>query len=161
MSIPLSFLNKLLCSCILFGLIACEAERRSGKGLVLPQGSVESGKASFVDLGCIQCHSIAGATTLDIDGESEPLLLLGGKVRKVKTYGELVTSIVNPNHIISPEYLKKVPKPVNVREFVTPMPSFNDEMTVAQLIDLVTYLDAQYEKALPEYVSHHHGNYAY
>ena len=41
------------------------------------------------------------------------------------------------------------------------MPSFNDEMTVAQLIDLVTFLDSHYEKMLPDYISQHHNYGAY
>ncbi len=151
-----------LCSLVfLLGLSACEPERTSGKGLVLPEGNVEDGRASFVDLGCIYCHSIPDVDTPGFDGESEPMLLLGGKVRKVKTYGELVTSIVNPEHIISPAYLEKVKSSEVEGELSSPMPSFNNEMTVSQLIDLVTFLDSHYEKLLPEYVSHRHGYGAY
>ncbi|MFT7460848.1 MAG: sulfur-oxidizing protein SoxX [Planctomycetota bacterium] len=147
-----------LCSLfLLFFMSACETERTSGKGLVLPEGSVESGKASFVDLGCTQCHSVAGVNSLKYEGETKPMLLLGGKVGKVKTYGELVTSVVNPDHVISPVYLKKLRSNESEGDITTPMPSFNDEMTVAQLIDLVTFLDAQYEILIPEYVSHRHG----
>ena len=43
----------------------------------------------------------------------------------------------------------------------TPMPPFDDEMTVAQLIDLVTFLDSHYEKMLPDYVSQRHNYGAY
>jgi mono/diheme cytochrome c family protein len=147
--ISLSGIFLLLC------MTACEPERQSGKGLVLPPGDIESGKATFVNLGCVQCHSVAGAEPLEYESETVPMLLLGGKVRKVKTYGELVTSIVNPEHIISKVYLDKIKSSETDGEVTTPMPTFNDEMTVAELIDLVTFLDSNYEKLLPEYVSHH------
>ena len=151
-----------LCNLFLLCIISgCENERTSGKGLVLPEGNVESGKASFIDLGCTQCHAVAGVDSSEYEGDEEPMLLLGGKIRKVKTYGELVTSITNPNHIISVEYLKKLEKPLKVNEIDTPMPSFNDTMTVSQLIDLITYLDAQYEILLPQYLSQRHGYGAY
>ena len=146
---------------LLFFMSACEPERTSGKGLVLPAGSVESGKATFVNLGCVRCHSVAGVESPEYDGESTILLLLGGKVHQVKTYGELVTSIVNPAHIISPAYLDKIQSSETEGEITTPMPSFNDEMTVAQLIDLVTFLDSSYEKMLPDYVSQRHMYGAY
>lgn len=150
-----NLLSTLSALFLLLSLAACEPERTSGQGMVLPLGDIESGKASFVNLGCIQCHSVAGVEPLEYESETVPLLLLGGKVRKVKTYGELVTSVVNPEHIISPAYLQKLEVSENEGEVSTPMPSFNDEMTVAQLIDLVTYLDSNYEKLLPDYVSHH------
>ena len=155
--------NIIIASCLFLLLLlsACEPERTSGKGLVLPVGSVESGKASFVDLGCVQCHNVAGVDTPEYEGESTVMLLLGGKVRQVKTYGELVTSITNPNHIISQHYLDSIKSSESEGEMTTPMPSFNDEMTVAQLIDLVTFLDSHYEKMLPDYVSHRHNYGAY
>jgi hypothetical protein len=36
---------------------------------------------------------------------------------------------------------------------LTPMPYRGEEMTVAELIDLVTFLNAQYEKLQPNYFS--------
>ncbi len=142
---------------LLLSMSACEPERASGRGLVLPKGSIESGKASFINLGCIQCHSVAGPEALEYEQDTVPMLLLGGKVHRVKTYGELVTSIINPEHIISQAYVNKMKSNEVEGQIPTPMPSFNDEMSVAQLIDLVTFLDSNYEKLLPEYVSRRHG----
>jgi len=153
-------LSILLGSLVLAG---CEPERTSGKGLVLPEGTVEDGRASFVNLGCVYCHSVPdveiGETPFEV--EPEPMLVVGGKVRKVKTYGELVTSIINPEHVVSPRYLEKLKSSEVEGEVSSPMPDFTNDMTVAQLIDLVTFLDAHYEKLLPEYVSHRHGYGAY
>ncbi len=161
MSVRRSCLVSLIALFLILVMSACENERTSGKGLVLPAGSIESGKATFVNLGCIQCHRVADVDIPEYDGDSKIMLLLGGKVRRVKTYGELVTSIINPNHVISPVYLNSIQSSENAGEISTPMPSFNDEMTVAQLIDLVTFLDAHYEKLLPDYVSQHHNYGAY
>ena len=142
-------------------LNACTPERTSGKGLVLPEGTVEDGKATFVNLGCVYCHSVANVELENVEGEPEPLLLLGGKVHKVKTYGELVTSIINPQHVVSPAYVDKMKAKQGDVEVESIMPTFNDEMTVSQLIDLVTFLDSHYEKLLPTYVSYRHGYGAY
>jgi L-cysteine S-thiosulfotransferase len=161
MSNSQSYIVTASCLFLLLLLSACEPERTSGKGLVLPVGNIESGKASFVDLGCVQCHSVAGVDIPEYEGESTVMLLLGGKVRRVKTYGELVTSIINPNHILSQNYLDSINSSESEGEITTPMPSFNDEMTVAQLIDLVTFLDSHYEKMMPDYVSQHHNYGAY
>jgi len=72
-------------------------------------------------------------------------------VYRVKTYGDLVTSISNPDHIISPQYLG----PLNEDEPGTlnsPMPDLTQSMTVAELIDLVTFLNSRYRlKAQPDY----------
>ena len=136
--------------CLLLG--ACEQPRTSGRNLVLPKGDVVDGKAVFVNLGCVQCHSIAN-TDMPLDaGAPEPLLVLGGKVNRVKTYGELITSIINPAHVVSPEYVARMKDREAGGEVATPMPTFNDHMTVSELIDLVTFLDSHYELVIPDYV---------
>jgi hypothetical protein len=69
------------------------------------------------------------------------VVVLGGEVTRIETYGELVTSIVNPSHEISRRYPKE---DVTVGD-VSKMRNFNDVMTVAQLIDLTTYLQSKYQ----------------
>lgn len=136
---------------------ACEQGRQSGKGLHLPEGNMENGKTAFIELECHQCHSVAGVELPAHELETAVLSLnLGGKVFRVKTYGELVTSITNPQHIISPQYLKMLEKPVKVNDIVIQMPSYNDEMTVTQLIDVVTFLDSHYQKLQPNYSGYHY-----
>jgi len=70
------------------------------------------------------------------------MLELGGTVMYSKTYADLVTSIINPNHIVSDEYLDTLPRDTRGKAR-TVMP-FQDQMTVAQLIDLVTFLNSRY-----------------
>ncbi len=109
----------------------------------LPSGDAEKGKAAFLKLQCHACHQVVGAD-LPAPGSKSPItVVLGGEVLKVKTYDELVTSIINPPHIVSDKYRGLL---VTGQ---TPMPEFNDSMTVAQLIDIVAFLHARYQKFLP------------
>ena len=66
---------------------------------------------------------------------------LGGQVSSSKTYGQLVTSVINPLHRIAHSY-----KPQNTdADGHSTMRNYNDVMTVKQLVDLVTFLESQYE----------------
>lgn len=131
---------------------ACDQGRQSGKGLVLPKGNVENGRLAFLELECHKCHTVA---EVDLPAHSleTPIIQfqLGGEVSRVKTYGQLVTAITNPKHIVSPKYLLEIRKLAKEENTDSPMPSFNDVMTVTQLIDLVTFLDAQYKRFMPYY----------
>ena len=73
---------------------------KSGAGLRLPDGDVQRGKTAFLELKCNTCHTVAGT---EIPPPSKDyayvrVVALGGEVRQVKTYGALVTSIINPSH---------------------------------------------------------------
>ncbi len=105
-------------------------------------GSIEAGRQTFVALQCHRCHSVNGVALPAFEGESPVRLELGGEIAYVKTYADLVTSIVNPNHVLSDEYLRQLP-PGERRAAQSVMP-FNEQMTVAQLIDLVTFLNSRY-----------------
>ena len=123
---------------------ACDGGRKSGRGLRLPDGDIEIGKLAFVELGCPGCHIVAGVDDT-APGRAPTMVKLGGRVRRVETYGELVTSIVNPSHGLTRLYpAEKVAIGDESR-----MKDFNDTMTVAQLIDLVAFLQSKYE-LLPE-----------
>jgi mono/diheme cytochrome c family protein len=136
---------------VLLLLAGCAPDPESGWGLKLPQGDADAGKQIFVDLGCIQCHTVAGLELPAYSGEQQPVTVeIGGKVYRVRTYGELVTSITNPEHILAPNYRKQFA--VEEREDAeSPMPSFNERMTVAQLVDLVAFLHERYTQMQPEY----------
>jgi L-cysteine S-thiosulfotransferase len=106
------------------------------------KGDLEKGRQSFVALGCNQCHTVNGVELPAYAGETPLTFDLGGKIWYVKTYAELVTSIINPDHIISGEYLDKLP-PGSRKGITSPMP-LNENMTVTQLIDIVTFLNSRY-----------------
>lgn len=130
--------TKILGLCLLLFLLGCEVGPRSGRGLRLPEGDLERGRVAFAELGCTKCHDFADAPA---PPGTEVILTLGGEVTRVETYGELVTSIVNPTHEISRRY----PKDAATRDGETRMGNFNDEMSVSQLIDLTTFLQSKYQ----------------
>ena len=130
---------------------ACnEADRRIAKGFRLPDGDVEKGKTAFVESGCNACHPVAG---VELPAAAEPGAVhfeLGGDVVKVKTYGELVTSIIRPQHVLAPEYVIEL-KAAKDGESQSPMPNYNEAMTVQQLTDIVTFLHSHYTQVVPDY----------
>lgn len=139
----------------LFMLSGCDESRTSGKGLYLPRGDVEQGRLTFIELECNQCHTVTGSE-LPVPEHETPMISfnLGGDVARVRTYGELVTAIVNPAHIVSEKYLASLSELVERGEIETPMPDFNEQMTVSQLIDLVAFLDSHYQKVVPSYIDY-------
>ena len=105
-------------------------------------GDIAEGKKAFVDLQCHQCHTVNGVD-LDPYPEQPPVSVeLGGEVIYAKTYADLVTSIINPNHEISEQYLRSLPR--EDRRGARSIMPFKEEMTVVQLIDLVTFLNSRY-----------------
>ena len=89
---------------------------RSSAGFRLPDGDIERGKAAFLELKCYTCHTVSGID-IGVRGKEYAYLrsvVLGGETRRVKTYGELVTSIINPSHALAPGYPKElITKDVN------------------------------------------------
>lgn len=130
----------LLALCISLISIACEVGPQSGRGLRLPDGDIVRGERAFLALGCGSCHYVAG-TAVPERNPSDVTVMLGGVVTRVESYGELVTSIINPSHEISGWY----PREQVARGEASKMENFNDQMTVAQLIDLTAFLQSRYE----------------
>ena len=117
------------------GLSGCQT------GFSLPNGDEAMGKAAFVKYRCADCHTIVGMDDLRQGFEPFMTLPLGGRTEYVKTYEELVTSIINPSHVISPKFAGK---DVSVGGR-SKMPNYNHVMSVNELIDLVAFLEGQYE----------------
>jgi len=136
--------------CLVVGLSGCADDSRAPvKGFVLPTGDIDAGQQVFANVGCRYCHSV---TDLELPPfKAEPVLNieLGGEVRKVKDYGELLTSIVNPGHTISYEHRSQLPKEAD--ELESPMPNFNVELSVQDLIDLTEFLHSRYQALQPQY----------
>ena len=126
----------------LLTLIAgCDAGPKSARGFTLPDGDVEAGKAAFLGFRCYDCHTIKGVDLPVAEQPGQVLVHLGGKVGRIKTYGELVTSIINPSHRLAKGYAE-----ANVaREGKSNMTVYNDVMTVRELTDLVAFLQSHYE----------------
>jgi mono/diheme cytochrome c family protein len=78
----------------LVALSACDRDAMmSSKGFRLPDGDAQAGREAFLYMQCHQCHTIKGEQLPGIPGQEPPYVELGGPVSKVKTYGELITSI--------------------------------------------------------------------
>lgn len=135
---------------LLFALSACTGDAKPVKGFVLPPGDIAQGEQVFVDFNCHGCHTIPGLEFPATDFEPPFMLEIGGEVYRVRNYGELMTSIVNPDHIISQKYVAMLKK-ANREAVMSPMPYFGEDMTVAELIDVVEFLHAQYTELQPEY----------
>ena len=115
---------------------------KSSMGFRLPDGNPEVGQTLFVDLQCTSCHRAFGFDQWKPVADP-PAPTLGG--RHGWTDGELVTSIINPSHRLS------VGRPLGATDFsyehtevssdgVSRMGSFNDVITIQELVDLVAFL---------------------
>ena len=144
-------LNVFFCLVI---LTACNAGKHSPAGFSLPEGDADAGKSTFTELACNACHSTPDIAQLDSDSSEKISVPLGGKVRRVQTYADLVTSIINPSHRFS----KVSPAEMVMEHGKSRMPDYNSMLTVDQLINLVTYLQPHYKLQVYErtvYRSYH------
>ncbi|WJG10788.1 c-type cytochrome [Aliiglaciecola sp. LCG003] len=138
---------------ITVGIVGCDSSPSSPRGFSLPEGNADMGKTVFLKHQCTSCHSIEGINSAELDQELSAPLALGGESTRVTTYAELVTSIINPSH--------KVARGFKVNgvdsEGQSKMRNVNDVMTVAELIDLVAFLQPHYKVKPATYT--HYGQY--
>lgn len=124
-------------------------------GFSLPEGDANVGRELFVDYACNDCHSVAGHEEMREGVWASMDVPLGGATTHIATYGELVTSVINPSHRVSERY--------DTDEFVdegeSVMRNYNQVMSVADLVDLVTFLQEQYD--LVEYPMTEYSRYHY
>jgi len=80
------------------------------------------------------------------EDEREMNIALGGEVHRVSTYGELVTSVINPSHKLARGYGDDS----TVGDGESKMKNYNDVLTVSELIDLVAYLQSKYSIRPPD-----------
>jgi hypothetical protein len=106
-------------------------------------------------MACNDCHSVVGMSEFREGVWAAIDVPLGGPTSRIKTYAELVTSIINPSHHVSEKYEDEP----YTRDGVSTMRPYNQVMTVDQLIDLVTFLESQY--TLVEYPQTIYQNYYY
>ena len=123
----------------------CDSNLKSGRRLHLPQGSAEKGRAAFVALKCTECHSVVGVDLPKPTAVPEKVVVLGGDVARLRTIGDLLTSIIHPEYALSDKMDPRMP----VVAGKSPMPVVNDVMTVAQLVDLVAFLQPRYTRLPP------------
>ena len=132
----------------IFMLSACNFQ---SQGFNLPKGNIEQGKANFILLQCNDCHSVDEVAWNESPDPGAIHVTLGGKTTRVKTYGDLVTSIINPSHKLS-----RPSDPSTMTESGdSTMRVYNDVMTVQELIDLVEFLQSKYEVWVPDHYTYH------
>jgi len=111
------------------------------EGFTLPAGDAERGRAAFVAFRCFDCHDVHNVE-MPLRAKSDMAIVkLGGEVTRVKRYGDLVTGIINPSHRLAEGYTPGE----KADDGKSPMKVYNDVMTVAQLIDIVTFLQQHYQ----------------
>ena len=138
---------------LIFG-VGCSPSPKSAKGFTLPTGDIDAGKATFVSLQCNACHSLSGIEEVVEEGvEAQAKVALGGEVSRIATYGELVTSIINPSHrLASGHQVEDI-----ASDGVSRMKNYNEVLTVQQLCDLVAFLQSKY--TLRKYEPTHYPEY--
>ena len=137
---------------VIFTLSACDAGVDSPRGFSLPKGDADAGRKLFLEYQCLACHSLKGfeSEIEDIPSQLSQRVPLGGPTMRITTYAQLVTSIINPSHKIS-----RGIKPYNQdEEGNSTMRNYNQEMTVQELIDIVAYLEPQYDVIPHPYTSY-------
>ena len=128
-------------------LNACDTGPTSPSGFRLPDGDAAQGKILFVELECNACHMVGDVALAPAEQRGPVTVVLGGPVANVKTYGQLVSAIINPSHRL----IKTMPEEQVSADGVSLMPVYNETMTVQQLVDLVAFLQPEYEVTLPQY----------
>lgn len=135
--------NYVMMILLLFGGLLISSCNQQARGFALPEGDIEKGKAVYKSMSCNECHAISG---IEWKGGSDTLnILLGGETTTQKSYGELVTSVINPSHKIAWSYKEKAA----AQGGVSTMRNYNEVMTVQELIDLVTFLQSEYHIETP------------
>ena len=131
--------------CLISG---CNRSPKSGRGFVFPEGNSEKGRKAFVEMECYKCHRVSGEVELPAPVVSpEKVVILGGKVARLRTYGDLVTSIIHPSYELSENFVG----PARVGRTDSPMKPVNDKMSVAQLLDIVTFLHPHFKELESDY----------
>ena len=128
-------------------LSGCDRDRMSERGFALPEGDPVAGRDTFLYMQCHQCHTIKGETFPALPGMDAPYVELGGPVTRVKSYGELVTAIINPSHKLAEGYASEMVS----EDGESNMYVYNRYMTVQELTDLVMYLQPTYDVIVPRY----------
>lgn len=140
----------LLVTCV----IAAGCQRASTE-FALPRGDAAVGKQIFIEFRCNDCHSIAdiqhsGAEVavqrMGKASTEQVLVELGGTTSRFRSHAELVTAVINPSHKISTAYSR--------HQAVTqsPMKTYNQVLSVENVIDLVEYLQAEYDVTPPRLI---------
>ena len=122
----------------------------------LPAGDAARGEELFASVGCVSCHAVGDAAFEGSAVAEGVRVRLGSQTGRRMSYGQLVTSVVNPSHRLAPQYFSE-----NItQEGESLMANYNDALTVTQLTDIVAFLETHYEDVLRpgfQYPSYEYG----
>jgi Cu/Ag efflux protein CusF len=125
---------------------AGEAEMHHPKGwqFTMPKGDPVNGRAVFDKFSCYSCHDVRGEKFPAPDkGQAVgPELSQMGPMHPLEYFTE---STINPNAVGAKKYRGPDGK--------SKMPTFNDDMTVQELIDVSAYLASLKPRGVPKSVS--------
>jgi Cu/Ag efflux protein CusF len=112
---------------------AAEIEMHHPKGWIfaMPKGDPARGRAAFDKFSCYSCHEVRGEKFPPLDeGQAVgPELSQMGPMHPLEYFTE---SIVNPSAVAAKKYRGP--------DGISKMPSFNEDMTVQELIDVSAYI---------------------
>jgi sulfur-oxidizing protein SoxX len=120
---------------------ACSHGRYSSAAFHLPpDGDAARGKQAFMSLGCNSCHAVAGVDMPAPTVQPPVPVVLGGEVVHRLSDGYLATSMIHPSYELAPFPAAQITSNGESR-----MPSYADKMTIRQMTDIVTFLQAHYK----------------
>lgn len=135
--------NYLMVFVLIFMGLLISSCNEQARGFALPEGDIEKGKMTYKRLACNECHSISN---IEWKGGKDNLKIqLGGEIATQKSYGDLVTSVINPSHKVAPRYKEKT----STEGDLSKMKNYNELMTVQELIDVVAFLQSEYDVITP------------
>ncbi len=116
-----------------------------------PGGDPAAGKAAFVTLNCNQCHTVFGTDLEEPKGKRRLNLPLAAEKRFVESYGDIITAITNPQHVVAEQYKEILSQSEQAGGIKAFMPDMTHDMSARQLMDLVAFLHDAYSKQLKGY----------
>jgi Cu/Ag efflux protein CusF len=123
-----------------------EVEMHHPKGwqFAMPKGDPVKGRAVFDKFSCYSCHEVRGEKFPPLDKSQAvgPELSQMGPMHPLEYFTE---SIINPSVVGAKKYRGPDGK--------SKMPTFNDDMSVQELIDVSSYLASLRPKGVPKLVS--------
>lgn len=144
-----------LCAAVLTIVIIITACEPPLPEFALPEGDADKGQQLFVSFSCTSCHTVRDLDLPEPETKGPVTVSLGGRVSKLKSYSELVTSVINPSH----QLVKRRRAEEVSQDGESLMMVYNDVMTVTELTHLVAFLESRYaefERPKVRYTIHPH-----
>jgi len=130
--------------CIVFLTVAWSVSSQDAEEIspVFPLGDPARGRALFEEKQCSRCHTVEGVKFPELDLPAIDFIHIAGENNRGWTRDFYASEIMNPQHLISPDHQKAMLR-IGDRLAAenSPMLDFNQNLTVADLIDLVTFLE--------------------